>query len=158
MRIRKQISPWNVKMFLPIALFVFLLFNALILFLNYLDAKPLLSFSFNWIFSGLVNPFLIASIFTNTFRRTTLFINDYQNIEAFADKLKKSILDKGVAERSSTDTVATYAATGWFYKLFNNWDGSETVTVKWGDEVIIQGSSRIVSQIEDSLTWNAAFK
>jgi hypothetical protein len=101
---------------------------------------------------------IFAGIFTNASRKMTLFVNGFHTIESFADKLNKSILDKGVAERSSTDTVATYAATGWFYKLFNNWDGSETVTVKWGDEVIIEGSSRIVSQIEDSLTWNAAFK
>jgi hypothetical protein len=41
--------------------------------------------------------------------------------------------------------------------LFNYWGGSETITVQWGDEVVIEGSSRIVSQVEDSLTWNAAF-
>lgn len=88
----------------------------------------------------------------------TLFINDFQNIDSFEDKLNTSILNKGMSTNQRGDNIAHYVATGWFYKLFNNWDGTETVRVKWGNEVVIEGSSRIVSQVEDSLTWNRVFK
>jgi hypothetical protein len=157
MRIRKQISPWSSKMFISLTVIVFITYGGLMLLAKTLDGEPL-TFSYSLVFSCILQPLIFASIFTNASRKMTLFVNDFHNIESFANKLNESILNKGVAERNSANNVATYAATGWFYKLFNNWDGSETIFVKWGDEVMIQGSSRIVSQIEDSLTWNAAFK
>ncbi|MBX2913701.1 MAG: hypothetical protein KF856_00380 [Cyclobacteriaceae bacterium] len=107
---------------------------------------------------GFLQPVLLASVFSFTSRKILLFINDYQNIESFKDKLNQQVLNKGVRADVITDTQSRFVATGWFYRLFNYWGGAETVTVQWGDEVIVSGSSRIVSQVEDSLTWNPAFR
>ncbi len=147
MRIRKEISNWNSKMFILIAFVVFIIFNAIILLLNYLGGKDVLAFSYSWILSGFIQPLLLAAIFTNASKKMTLVINDFQAIDSFKDKLNTSILNKGVEVQESADSNIRYAATGWFYKLFNYWDGFETVTVKWGNEVVIEGSSRLVSQV-----------
>jgi hypothetical protein len=158
MRIRKEISPWNFKVFIRLTLIVFVIYNGLMLLAKMLDGDSLFSLSFTWIFNCIIQPLVFASIFTNASRKMTLFINDFQNIASFDDKLNTNILSKGMNAHERSDTISNYVATGWFYKLFNYWDGAETVSVKWGSQVVIEGSSRIVSQIEDSLTWNAAFK
>jgi hypothetical protein len=158
MRIRKEISPWNGKMFIRITLIVFVIYNGLMLLAKTLDGDALFSLSYTWLFNCIIQPLVFASIFTNASRKMTLFINDFQNIDSFEDKLNTNILNKGMSANQGDDNTAHYVATGWFYKLFNHWDRTETVSVKWGNEVVIKGSSRIVSQVEDSLTWNKAFK
>lgn len=156
MRIRKEISPWSGKMFIRLALILFVLLNAVIILLNLSTGKSSFE-SYNWVL-GLMQPVLLASVFTYHSRKTSLFVNDYQNIDAFGDKLNKNILSQGTTAEQSNETSSHYTATGWFYKLFNHWGGVETVFVQWGDEIVITGSSRIVSQVQDSLTWNTAFK
>jgi hypothetical protein len=158
MRIRKEIAPLNSKMFIYIALMVFLIYSGLMLVAKALDGDPLFTISYSWIFSCLIQPVVIGYVFSNASRKLTLFVNDYQNIESFKDKLNQQVLNKGVRADVITDTQSRFVATGWFYRLFNYWNGVETVTVQWGDEVIVSGSSRIVSQVEDSLTWNPAFR
>jgi len=158
MRIRKEIAPLNSKMFSYIALIVFVLYSSLMLVAKALDGDPLFAISYSWIFSCLIQPVIIGYVFSNASRKLTLFVNDYQNIESFKDKLTQHFLNKGVRADQISETQSRFVATGWFYRLFNYWNGVETVSVHWGNEVVIEGSSRIVSQVEDSLTWNAAFK
>lgn len=159
MRIRKEIGPWNFKLFFKIALISFAILNGFIVLLNFLDGQSLFQYSSsNWMF-GLFQPIMLAVIFTNASRRMFLFVNDFQNLESFEEKLNTAILSHGTKIDSSTkSTTSRYVATNWFYRLFNFWGGLETVRVHWGDEIVIEGSQRIVSQIEDSLTWNATFK
>ncbi len=157
MRIRKEISPWNGKMFIRLALILLLILNGFIVLLKVLNGQSLFDSQYNWVL-GLMQPILLASIFTYQTRKATLFVNDYQNIDSFNDKLNKSILSQGTNADHITDTSSRYVSTEWFYKLFNYWGGVETVTVQWGKEVVIEGSSRIVTQVEDSLTWNSSFK
>jgi len=156
MRIRKEISPWNGKVFIRLALILFVILNGFILLVNALNGQSLLGSQYNWVL-GLLQPVLLASVFTYHTRKISLFVNDYQNIDSFRAKLDKNILSQGTIADLSADISSRYVAASWFYKLFNYWGGSETITVQWGDEVVIEGSSRIVSQVEDSLTWNAAF-
>ncbi len=156
MRIRKEISPWNGKMFTRLALILFLILNGFIVLFNTLNGQALFGSQYNWVL-GLLQPILLASVFTYHGRKISLFVNDYQNIDSFGEKLDKNILSQGTTAVQTTENTTRYVATGWFYKLFNNWGGVETVTVHWGREVVIEGSSRIISQVEDSLTWNAAF-
>ena len=158
MRIRKEVSPRNVKMFMRIALFTSFFFCVIVLLFNFLEHKPLFAFSYHWIFIVLFYPLILASVYSSASRKITLYINDHQNIDSFRTKLTKTILSKNVEESNSVNNVSLFAAKGWFYRLFNNWDRSETVSVKWENEVVIEGSARIVSQIEDSLTWNTAFR
>ncbi|MBX2895547.1 MAG: hypothetical protein KF763_08890 [Cyclobacteriaceae bacterium] len=158
MRIRKEIAPLQFKIFIRSVLLLLLALNGFIVLLNFLSGKALLEYSLsNWVLGGL-QPILLASVFTYTGRKVLLFVNDYQNIESFKDKLNQQILNKGVRADVTTDTQSRFVATGWFYKLFNYWNGVETVTVQWGNEIIVSGSSRIVSQVEDSLTWNPDFR
>lgn len=157
MRIRKEISPWNGKMFIRLALILFFILNGFIVLLNTLNGQALFGSQYNWVL-GLLQPILLASVFTYHGRKISLFINDHQNIESFEDKLNKNILSQGTTADQTTENTTRYVATSWFYKLFNYWAGVETVTVRWGSEVVIEGSSRIISQVEDSLTWSIAFK
>lgn len=107
MRIRKEIASWNGKRFIRIALVLFVLLNAVIVLLQLLTGRPLFD-SYNWVL-GVMQPVLLASIFTYSSREATLFINDYQNIESFQDKLNKSITEKGMARQSSTGSLAYFA-------------------------------------------------
>jgi len=157
MRIRKEISPWNGEMFIRLFVILFVILNGFIVLLNVLNGQSFFGSQYNWVL-GLMQPVLLASIFTYQARKITLFLNDFQNIDSFRDKLNKNILSQGTNADQSTDASVRYVANGWFYKLFNYWGGVETVTVQWGNEVAIEGSSRIISQVEDSLTWNAVFK
>lgn len=157
MRIRKEISSWDGKMFFRLTLILFIILNGLLIFINTMSGQPLFGSQYNWVL-GLLQPILLASVFTATTRKISLFVNDYQNIESFEDKLNKNILSQGTSADQTTENTTRYVATNWFYKLFNYWGGVETVTVTWGNEIVLEGSSRIISQIEDSLTWNAVFK
>lgn len=157
MRIRKEISPWNSKMFIRLALILLFIINGFIVLLKVLNGQSLFDSQYNWVL-GLMQPILLSSIFTYHARKATLFVNDHQNIDSFNDKLNKSILSQGTNADLATDTISRYVSTGWFYTLFNYWGNTETVTVQWGKEVVIEGSSRIVTQVEDSLTWNSSFK
>jgi hypothetical protein len=122
-----------------------------------MSGQPFFGSQYNWVL-GLLQPILLASVFTATTRKISLFVNDYQNIESFEDKLNKNILSQGTSVDQTTKNTSRYVATSWFYKLFNYWGGVETVTVTWGNEIVLEGSSRIISQVEDSLTWNAMFR
>lgn len=158
MRIRKEIAPFNSKMFTYITLIAFVIFSGLMMAMKALDGVPLFSISYSWVFSCIIQPLILGYVYSNASRRLILYVNDYQHIDSFKEKLNQNILNKGVLAERITETESRFVATGWFYKLFNRWNGSETITVQWGDEVVIAGSSRIVSQVEDSLTWNPAFK
>lgn len=157
MRIRKEISPWNSKMFIRSALILFVILNGFIVLLNALSGQSLFGSQYNWVL-GLMQPILLASVFTYTSRKICLYVNDYQNIDSFREKLDQNILSQGTTADQTTVNTSRYVGTGWFYKLFNYWGGVEAVTVTWGNEIVLEGSSRIISQVEDSLTWNAAFK
>lgn len=158
MRIRKEVAPPNSRMFMGIALIVFVVYSILILLAKVLDGEPLFTISYTWVFTCLIQPLILGYVFSNASRKLTLFVNDYQNIDSFKDRLNQHVLNKGVRADLITETRSLFVATGWFYQLFNHWRGVETVTIDWGDEIVIAGSSRIVSQIEDSLIWNPAFK
>jgi len=157
MRIRKEISSWDGKLFIRSALILFVILNGFMVLLNALTGQSLFGSQYNWVL-GLMQPILIASVFTYTSRKICLYVNDYQNIESFEDKLNKNILSQGTSVDQTTKNTTRYVAKSWFYKLFNYWGGVETVTVRWGNEIVLEGSSRIISQIEDSLTWNTVFK
>ncbi|MCE7862221.1 MAG: hypothetical protein DYG99_01635 [Bacteroidetes bacterium CHB5] len=158
MRIRRETAPLNWKMFVRITLIVFIIFSGLMMVAKALDDEPLFSISYSWVFSCILQPLILGYVYSSASRRLILYVNDYQHIDSFKEKLNQNILNKGVQAERITETESQFVATGWFYKLFNRWNGNETITVQWGDEVVITGSSRIVSQVEDSLTWNPAFK
>jgi hypothetical protein len=157
MRIRKEISSWDGKLFIRSALILFVILNGFMVLLNAFSGQSVFGSQYNWVL-GLMQPVLLASVFTYTSRKICLHVNDYQNIDSFREKLNQNILIQGMNTDHSTETSNRYVANSWFYKLFNFWGGVETVTVTWGNEIVIEGSSRIISQIEDSLTWNASFK
>jgi hypothetical protein len=50
MRIRKEISPWNSKMFICITLIVFIIYGGLMLLAKTLDGEPL-TLSYSIVFS-----------------------------------------------------------------------------------------------------------
>lgn len=156
MRIRRKIEPWNSTLFIRFTLVLFVSFNMLIFLINGLIYKSIFE-SYNWVM-GVMQPVLLASIFTYHSRKISLFINDHQMIDSFIEKLNKNVLSQGTCVNEVTQNTTRYGSTGWFYRLFNYWGGVETVTVQWGDEVLIEGSQRLVGQIEDSLTWNPQFK
>jgi len=91
MRIRKEIAPLNSKMFIHIALIVFVIYSGLMLVAKALDGDPLFTISYSWIFSCLIQPVIIGYVFSNASRKLTLFVNDYQNIESFKDKLNQQV-------------------------------------------------------------------
>jgi len=157
MRIRKEISSWDGKLLIRSALILFVILNGFMVLLNALSGQSLFGSQYNWVL-GLMQPILLASVFTYTSRKICLYVNDYQNIDSFREKLDQNILSQGTTADQTTENNSRYVGTGWFYKLFHYWGGVETVTVTWGNEIVLEGSSRIISQVEDSLTWNAAFK
>ena len=158
MRIRKEISPFNTRLFMQAVAILLVLLNGLILVLNLLSGRSFLEYTAsNWTL-GLLQPVLLASVFAYHARKVTIFINDYQSIESFTEKLNKVLLDNGVKPERTTNNTTSYIPTGWLYRLFNYWSRTEVVQVYWGDEMIVEGSARLVTQVEDSLTWNAMFR
>jgi hypothetical protein len=107
---------------------------------------------------GLSYPLILSAISATGFRSSTITISDFQSIPEFREKLL-SIALKGYRITQDYPTKTMLTPTSWFYKIFNAWSGTENVSIKWSDhEVIIHGSQRKVSQLEDILTWNNLFK
>lgn len=160
MRIRKDISPWNFKVFFIMLGVLLFIYNIFYLLAGYFDGENFFSNQgavLSWVLMGLINPLIMSSLITSSFRTTQLYINDYQQIPDFATKLDKKIQAENMT-LIETGTRHVYRPNNWFYKLFNSWSGSENVVVTWGDEVLISGSLRKVSAVEDVLTWNADFR
>lgn len=157
MRIRKEISKWSVKTFLKVAGLLLVLFNLFIFLAAYIDHNITdLNRSFVWM-AGLFYPLLLASIATTGFRTGTLYINDYQVIPDFKEKLKSKIEKENMVIDSETENQTLYKPRGGYFSLFNAWGGTEKLTATWGEEIVLSGSLRKVTALEDILTWNKDF-
>jgi hypothetical protein len=107
---------------------------------------------------GLTYPLILSAITTTGFRSSTITIVDSQSIPEFRKKLLLFAL-KGYKITLDQPTKTFLTPTTWFFKIFKAWSGSENIWIQWSDqEVIIHGSQRKVSQIEDTLIWNNQFK
>ncbi|MBX2899040.1 MAG: hypothetical protein KF775_05305 [Cyclobacteriaceae bacterium] len=158
MRIRKEVANWNIKLFIKTTLILLVVLNGLLFFINYLSGRPPFEyFMVSWVVAFL-QPVLLASVFAYNARKVLLFVNDYQPIDSFREKLNTVILGNGTQIESADATQTTYIATGWFYRLFSLWGRTEVVRVQWGNQVVVEGQGRLISQIEDSLTWNKMFR
>lgn len=157
MRIRKEISKWSVKTFLKVAGLLLVLFNLFIFLAAYIDHNITdLNRSFVWM-AGLFYPLLLASIATTGFRTGNLHINDYQAIPDFKEKLKSKIEKENMIIESETENQTLYKPRGGYFSLFNAWGGTEKLTANWGEEIVLSGSLRKVTALEDILTWNKDF-
>jgi len=158
MRIRKEISKWSFKTFAILATILLIIFNLFTLVTAYMDkALNDVNLTHFWVMS-VSYPILLASILTTGFRTGSLYINDFSRITDFQSKLKAKILLESMVIESESENQTHYRPTHWFTKLFNSWSGAEKLSVQWGEEVIIRGSLKRVSNLEDILTWNKDFK
>lgn len=158
MRIRKEISKWSIKTFLKLAGLLLVIFNLFTLLAAYMD-HTVWDVSLNFtLFAGLFYPLMLASILTTSFRTATLYINDYQSMADFKEKLKSKIDKENMAIESETDGRTIYKPRDGYYSLFNAWSGTEKLTATWGDEIVLSGSLRKVTVLEDVLTWNKEFR
>jgi hypothetical protein len=87
-----------------------------------------------------------------------LYINDYETITDFREKLKLKILAENMELESDDSERTIYKPKNWLFKIFNAWQGSEKLSVGWGTEIVIEGSLKKITIIEDVLTWNKDFK
>lgn len=157
MRIRKEISKWSVKTFLKLAGILLVIFNLFIFLSAYIDHTVAdVNDSFVWM-AGVFYPLLLASIATTGFRTGTLYINDYQAIPDFKEKLNAKIVKENMVIESETENQTMYKPGGGYFSLFNAWGGTEKLTANWGEEIILSGSLRKVTALEDILTWNKDF-
>ncbi|HRJ29070.1 MAG TPA: hypothetical protein PLV21_09740 [Cyclobacteriaceae bacterium] len=158
MRIRKEISKWSIKTFLKLAGLLLVIFNLFTLLAAYIDHSVWdVSLNFTMI-AGIFYPLLLASILTTGFRTGTLYINDYQSMVDFKEKLKSKIEKENMVIESEINNHAVYRPRGGYYSLFNAWRGTEKLTATWGDEIVLSGSLRKVTALEDVLTWNKEFR
>ncbi len=158
MRIRKEISKWSIKTFLKLAGILLVLFNLFTFLTAYMD-HSVWDVSVGFILmAGIFYPLLLASIATTGFRTGTLYINDYQALPNFKEKLKSRIEKENMVIESETDGQTMYKPKGGYYSFFNAWGSTEKLTATWGDEIVLNGSLRKVTVLEDVLTWNKDFK
>lgn len=158
MRIRKEISKWSIKTFLKLAGILLVLFNLFIFLTAYLDHSVWdVSLSFI-LMAGLFYPLLLASIAATVFRAGTLYINDYHTLPDFKEKLKSKIEKENMVIESEMNSQTMYKPKGGYYSFFDAWGGTEKLTATWADEIILSGSLRKVTVLEDVLTWNKDFK
>ncbi|MBX2963754.1 MAG: hypothetical protein KF687_14685 [Cyclobacteriaceae bacterium] len=158
MRIRKEISKWSVKTFFKLAGVLLVLFNLFTVLAAYMDHSVWEVTPGFLLMAGLFYPLLLASIATTGFRMGTLYINDYQAILDFKEKLKSKLEKENMVVESETNLQTVYKPKGGYYSLFNAWGGTEKLTVTWADEIVLSGSLRKVTVLEDVLTWNKDFK
>lgn len=158
MRIRKEISKWSVKTFLKLAGILLVVFNLFIFLSAYMDHSITdVNQSFVWM-SGVFYPLLLASIATTGFRTGTLYINDYQAIPDFKEKLKAKIKQENMTVVSETTDQTVYKPGGGYFSLLKAWGGTEMLTATWCEEIVLSGSLRKITVLEDILTWNKEFK
>ncbi len=140
-------------------MFLFLnVFFALAGYVDYKDPFNNRDFLYRWLTMGVFYPLLLSAITTTSSRSLTITLDDFQTIPDFRKKLL-SIATDGFAIIKDEPTLTELKPTSWFYKTLYFWTRSENVTIRWtDDEVVIDGSQRKVSTIEDSLTWNKMFK
>jgi hypothetical protein len=158
MRIRKEITKWNITMFAKVTFVLLVLFNFFYLAAAYMDQSIADINPWNWLMMCVLYPILLSAILNNGFRKGILYINDHEAIADFTNKLKSKILTENM-EVESDDSVRTiYKPKNWLYKIFNAWQGSEKLYVSWGTEIVVAGSLKKVNTLEEILTWNKDFK
>lgn len=161
MRLRKEISKWSFKTFLKWFGGTFLFLNVFFALAGYVDYKDPFhnrEFLYQWLTMGLFYPLLLSAITATASRSSTITLGDFQTITNFREKLM-SIATEGFAIVKDEPELTELKPASWFYKTFYSWTRSENITIRWGiEEVVIHGSQRKVSTLEDSLTWNKMFK
>lgn len=160
MRLRKEISKWSFKTFLKWFGGLFIFFNVFYVLAGYVDNKEFFNnthFLYNWLLMGLFYPLLLSSITTTASRSLTITLGDFQNIPEFREKLM-SIAKQDFAIVKDEHNITELKPTSRFYRLIYMWTQSENISIHWGEEIVIHGSQRKVSAMEDSLTWNTMFK
>lgn len=161
MRIRKEVSPWNIKPFLIMTSALLIIYNVFFLFSGYFNKDDFFTFGnafWSWLLLAIANPLILSALITSSFRVATLYVNDYQNIPDFKGKLDKHIQSENMKVIHNEPTLTVYTPKHWFYGMFKAWHGSENLAVHWKEEVVITGALRKVSVMEDKFTWNKDFK
>lgn len=158
MRIRKEITKWSIVMFAKVTSVLLALFNFFYLTAAYLDQSISDINPLNWLIMCILYPIMLSAILNNGFRKGILYINEYENIADFDTKIKSKILKENMVVESETRDYIVYKPKNWIFKIFNAWQGSEKLAVRWGTEVVIEGSLKKINNIEDILNWNKDFK
>ncbi|MBX2966075.1 MAG: hypothetical protein KF845_08010 [Cyclobacteriaceae bacterium] len=158
MRIRKETSKWSVKTFLKIAVILLIIFNTFYLLTAWLD-NALNQMNTNYILMFcILYPVLLAAIGSTSYRTGTLYINDYEAVTDFRKLLEELIRKENMVIETETPDETLYRPVNRFFNLFNAWGGSEKLRASWKKEIVLSGSIRKISAIEDILTWNKTFK
>lgn len=153
MRIRKETGPWNWNAFLKVA-GITAFFYALFLVLDFFGGDGIRLTSWFYV---IFYPIVFGSIYANSMRPARVFVNDHQSISEFKNQLLEKLTKEDYdLVHSGENTIATPGRG--FRKLAQRWFGSEQITITWGEEIVVSGSTRPVSWIEDVLTWNPAFR
>jgi hypothetical protein len=145
-------------MFAKVTFVLLVLFNFFYLAAAYMDQSIADINPWNWLMMCLLYPTFLSVILNNGFRKGVLFINDHEAITDFTSKLKSKILTENMEVETDDPTRTIYKPKNWFFKIFNAWQGSEKLTANWGTEIVVEGSLKKITMLEDILTWNKDFK
>ncbi|MBL7856113.1 MAG: hypothetical protein JNM57_00375 [Cyclobacteriaceae bacterium] len=161
MRTRKEIERWRWKKWLILFIAFGTVYNLFILLAGYLDGDGMFSSTDRvlfWAMNGLILPLMISITLSFSVRNASLFINDFNDLLNFHDKLLFHITKKGFRIQEQTKTIIHLTPTSWFYKLLKSWFGTEDIYITLADEIVIRGPLKKISDVEDILTWNPDFK
>lgn len=161
MQRKKETSPFSWKLFLLFFALFFMFYNGFYLLTIIIDKKPIENISLTtWIINGGLMPGVLSLSLAYILRVTSLIIINYNAVPDFRVKLLKHLINqKGIRIETQTEHEIHFKPTAWYNKIVRSWLGTEDLHVIWRDqEVLIKGSARRVSIIEDILTWNQDFK
>lgn len=108
-----------------------------------------------WWFNLIIYPLGISIGVTLGARRIQLKIADADNIEKAKNWTLEYFSKNGLRIRENNSSGTTLESTNSFGRLFNNWFGTELVSVRHIDnEVIIEGPFRHVDSIDSKLRFS----
>ena len=161
MRIRKEVEKWSAALFLKLLLVLGILYNTFFLLAGYADGGDSLfepERILFWALNGLLMPLMLSLTLSFSIRNASLFINDFQSITNFQEKLVRHISTGGFTVHQKTTEAIHFIPTSWYYKILKSWFGTENLKLTIGQEIILTGPLKKIATFEDILTWNEDFK
>lgn len=153
MRIRKETGPWSWLTFFKVAGITAAMVSIFLALVLIADGKVSLSGWVNLVFY----PLLFGSMHTQNFRPTRLYVNDYRHVSGFRELLLDKFKREGYGVCEIDQTTTLLPARG-MRRFVHRWFGTEEISIRWEDEIIISGMAQRISWVEDILTWNPAFR